>query len=62
MLTCTYFNSPNYFTVIPTLIAGVYMEGCVLKSNIVNPGKACPKSYTVEEIAQVSNYCTLLQW
>jgi len=33
---------------------GVYMEGCILKSNIVNPGKQCPKAYTVEEIADAN--------
>ena len=32
---------------------GVFMEGCVLKSNIVNPGKKCPVPYSVDEIAQV---------
>lgn len=32
---------------------GVFMEGCILKSNIVNPGKKCPVPYTVDEIAQV---------
>lgn len=37
---------------------GVYMEGCVLKSNIVNPGKSCPIPYTVEEIAH-ANIATL---
>mmetsp|Transcript_19795 Transcript_19795/g.32064 ORF Transcript_19795/g.32064 Transcript_19795/m.32064 type:complete len:361 (+) Transcript_19795:203-1285(+) len=30
---------------------GVYMEGAILKSNMVNPGKDCPTSYTVDEIA-----------
>jgi fructose-bisphosphate aldolase class I len=30
---------------------GVYMEGAVLKSNMVNPGKDCATSYTVDEIA-----------
>jgi len=30
---------------------GVYMEGAILKSNMVNPGKSCPTSYTVDEIA-----------
>mmetsp|Transcript_35020 Transcript_35020/g.64478 ORF Transcript_35020/g.64478 Transcript_35020/m.64478 type:complete len:143 (-) Transcript_35020:48-476(-) len=30
---------------------GVYMAGATLKSNIVNPGRNCPMSYTVEEIA-----------
>jgi len=33
---------------------GVYMEGSTLKPNIVNPGKNCPKSYTVEEIAEAN--------
>ncbi|KAA8494018.1 Fructose-bisphosphate aldolase [Porphyridium purpureum] len=33
---------------------GVYMEGCVLKSNIVNPGKKCPKKYSVEEIGKAN--------
>mmetsp|Transcript_6171 Transcript_6171/g.8736 ORF Transcript_6171/g.8736 Transcript_6171/m.8736 type:complete len:394 (+) Transcript_6171:303-1484(+) len=35
---------------------GVYMSGATLKSNIVNPGKHCPKSYTVEEIAMANLY------
>ena len=35
---------------------GVYMEGATLKSNIVNPGKDCPKSYSVEEIADANLY------
>ena len=33
---------------------GVYMEGAVLKSNIVNPGKACKTKYTVDEIAEAN--------
>ncbi len=33
---------------------GVFMEGCILKSNIVNPGRKCPVPYTVDEIAQVN--------
>lgn len=33
---------------------GVYMEGSILKANMVNPGKACPTSYTVEEIAEAN--------
>ena len=33
---------------------GVFMEGCVLKSNIVNPGKRCPTAYSVTEIAQAN--------
>lgn len=28
-------------------------QGCILKSNIVNPGKKCPVPYSVDEIAQV---------
>jgi len=35
---------------------GVYMAGSTLKPNIINPGKDCPKSYTVEEIAQANIY------
>mmetsp|Transcript_37958 Transcript_37958/g.94054 ORF Transcript_37958/g.94054 Transcript_37958/m.94054 type:complete len:143 (-) Transcript_37958:2407-2835(-) len=30
---------------------GVYMEGAILKSNMVNPGKNCKTKYTVDEIA-----------
>mmetsp|Transcript_7288 Transcript_7288/g.12837 ORF Transcript_7288/g.12837 Transcript_7288/m.12837 type:complete len:399 (+) Transcript_7288:116-1312(+) len=33
---------------------GVYMEGAMLKSNMVNPGKACPKPYTVQEIGEAN--------
>ena len=33
---------------------GVYMPGTTLKPNIVNPGKDCPTSYTVEEIAEAN--------
>ena len=33
---------------------GVYMEGAVLKSNMVNPGKDCALSYTVDEIAEAN--------
>ena len=33
---------------------GVYMEGAVLKSNMVNPGKDCKQSYTVDEIAEAN--------
>ena len=33
---------------------GVYMAGTTLKPNIVNPGRDCPKSYTVEEIAEAN--------
>jgi fructose-bisphosphate aldolase class I len=33
---------------------GVYMAGSILKSNIVNPGRDCPESYSVEEIAQAN--------
>eukprot|EP00542_Grammatophora_oceanica_P022858 CAMPEP_0194027772 /NCGR_PEP_ID=MMETSP0009_2-20130614/1847_1 /TAXON_ID=210454 /ORGANISM="Grammatophora oceanica, Strain CCMP 410" /LENGTH=406 /DNA_ID=CAMNT_0038666943 /DNA_START=48 /DNA_END=1268 /DNA_ORIENTATION=- len=33
---------------------GVYMAGSTLKPNIVNPGKACPISYSVEDIAKAN--------
>lgn len=33
---------------------GVFMAGSTLKPNIVNPGKKCPKTYTVEEIAEAN--------
>merc|ERR1712003_299261 len=33
---------------------GVYMAGSTLKPNIVNPGRECPKSYSVEEIADAN--------
>lgn len=33
---------------------GVYMEGALLKSNMVNPGKRCEKNYSVTEIAQAN--------
>lgn len=33
---------------------GVYMQGTTLKPNIVNPGRNCPKSYSVEEIAEAN--------
>lgn len=33
---------------------GVFMEGAVLKSNIVNPGKSCPTPYTAAQIAQAN--------
>ena len=33
---------------------GVYMEGALLKSNMVNPGKNCSKTYTVDEIAEAN--------
>merc|ERR1712176_1108643 len=37
---------------------GVYMEGTILKTNMVNPRLSCPTSYTVEEIA-AANITTL---
>jgi len=37
---------------------GVYMEGSILKTNMVNPGLSCPTSYTVSEIAE-ANLATL---
>ena len=33
---------------------GVYMAGSTLKPNIVNPGRDCAKSYSVEEIAEAN--------
>ena len=33
---------------------GVYMTGSTLKPNIVNPGKDCKMSYTVDEIAEAN--------
>mmetsp|Transcript_32458 Transcript_32458/g.52585 ORF Transcript_32458/g.52585 Transcript_32458/m.52585 type:complete len:425 (-) Transcript_32458:226-1500(-) len=33
---------------------GVYMEGTILKVNMVNPGKSCPKPYSVEDIAEAN--------
>mmetsp|Transcript_5049 Transcript_5049/g.5749 ORF Transcript_5049/g.5749 Transcript_5049/m.5749 type:complete len:380 (-) Transcript_5049:1034-2173(-) len=35
---------------------GVYMPGTTLKPNIINPGRDCPVSYTVEEIAEANIY------
>jgi len=33
---------------------GVYLEGCLLKPNMVCPGTDCPKTYTVEQSAQAT--------
>jgi fructose-bisphosphate aldolase class I len=33
---------------------GVFMAGSTLKPNIVNPGRDCPRSYSVEEIAEAN--------
>jgi fructose-bisphosphate aldolase class I len=33
---------------------GVFMAGFTLKPNIVNSGKDCPASYTVDEIAEAN--------
>lgn len=33
---------------------GVYLEGSTLKPNIINPGKNCPKFYSVDEIAEAN--------
>jgi fructose-bisphosphate aldolase class I len=33
---------------------GVFMAGSILKPNIVNPGRDCPKSYTLMEIAEAN--------
>jgi len=35
---------------------GVYMEGTTLKPNMINPGKNCPTSHSVEEIAEANIY------
>lgn len=35
---------------------GVYMPGTTLKPNIINPGKKCPRPYSVEEIAEANIY------
>lgn len=33
---------------------GVFMEGTILKTNMVNPGLSCPTSYTVEQIGEAN--------
>jgi len=33
---------------------GVYMEGSILKTNMVNPGLSCPTSFSVDEIGQAN--------
>ena len=33
------------------IVKGVFMEGCILKVNMVNPGIKCPEAYTVGQIA-----------
>lgn len=33
---------------------GVYMAGSTLKPNIINPGRDCPKDYSVNEIAEAN--------
>lgn len=33
---------------------GVWLEGSILKTNMVNPGLSCPTSYTVAEIAEAN--------
>ena len=33
---------------------GVYMEGAVLKSNVVNPGRSCATPYTAAQIGQAN--------
>ena len=42
---------------------GVFMEGALLKSNMVNPGKDCTTSYSVEQIAKVkiNKYLNILK-
>ena len=34
--------------------SGVFMQGCILKVNMINPGKDCPHRYSVEEIAKAN--------
>ena len=36
------------------LLAGVLMEGCILKTNMVCPGTSCPSFYSAEEIASAT--------
>lgn len=36
------------------LLAGVFMEGCILKTNMVCPGLSCPYNYSVEDIANAT--------
>lgn len=33
---------------------GVYLEGTILKVNMVNPGLSCPTPYSVDDIAQAN--------
>lgn len=33
---------------------GVHLDGTILKTNMVNPGKDCPRSYTSEQIADAN--------
>jgi len=33
---------------------GVYMEGSIMKTNLVNPGLSCATAYTVEQIAEAN--------
>jgi len=33
---------------------GVYMEGSILKTNMVNPGKSCPTSFSADEIGKAN--------
>jgi len=33
---------------------GVYMEGTILKTNMVNPGLSCPTTFTVDEIGEAN--------
>ena len=35
---------------------GVFLGGCTIKTNIINPGKLCTKAYSVDEIAAANIY------
>lgn len=35
---------------------GVYLPGVIVKTNMVNPGKECPLSYSAQDIAQANHY------
>jgi fructose-bisphosphate aldolase class I len=53
--TAVYINVKVQSTLYKAMLDhGVFMEGAILKSNMVNPGKDCPIPYSVEEIAQAN--------
>ncbi|CAL1163836.1 unnamed protein product, partial [Cladocopium goreaui] len=35
---------------------GVYMEGTILKTNLVNPGLSCDTDYSVEEYSVMTSF------